>query len=113
MGYDVWFKADLGGDDPITVGRNDINYTYNCGQMFATALSSVGTDMKLSDLSGRKCGDCIGLLTDAINHMHANHKTYTAMNPRNGWGDYVDATDFLKDILDECICMPNATIWVS
>lgn len=110
MSWDVRWHIDTGGPEPASVG-DDLNYTYNCGLMFRTALGGNG----INDLDGKLAGEMIPRLRAAVDHMvHTeNRAAYEAMNPSNGWGSHEGATRFLLAILANCEAHPKATIRVS
>lgn len=75
------------------------NYTYNVNCMYARAF---GTKSFSYLLNNRKCSEVIDLLQEAIKNMESDPDKYREMNPKNGWGDYEGALEFLKKILADC-----------
>lgn len=113
MSYDVYLELDVETGqkgDAFTVDCG--NYTYNCGPMFYRALKAGGFNGGLSDLDGELAGKMSKFLLKATAHMKNNQKIYKKMNPKNGWGDYESALEFLVKITDECIRRPKCKIRV-
>ena len=110
MSYDVWFEIDVGGEDPVEIGGDYLNYTYNCSPMFRAALGGNG----INDLDGMLAGDAIERLEQAVNDIRnpENLQKYTAMNPPNKWGDHEGAAHFLECILRGARLYPKTTIRV-
>lgn len=111
MSYDIalFIDVDTGGPEPVRFwpgGPGD--YTSNVSGMWAHALG-----YSLSDLDGKKAGDCTADLKRAVADMIANPAVYEAMNPPNGWGDYAGALEYLRDLRDACVAHPKATVDVS
>lgn len=52
-------------------------------------------------------------LHGCIDTMESYPDTYRALNPENGWGDYEDCLDFLKDVEVACWMYDKATVHVS
>ncbi|MFJ4828425.1 hypothetical protein ACIP79_00565 [Streptomyces sp. NPDC088747] len=111
MSYDVALRlyVDAGGQEPFTAWPADIgNYTSNVSGMWTKAL---GYD--LCELDNKTAGDCLADLQRAVGAMEGDPATYEAMNPRNGWGTYEGASDYLRRLRDACAAYPKATIRIS
>jgi hypothetical protein len=87
------------------------NYTFNCRDMFNTALGKSSID-GIGGLDMLTAKDAISPLRIAIAHMEDNPDIYKPMNPSNGWGNYGSAMEFLRKILAGCINHPACTIRV-
>lgn len=113
MSYDGWLQIDTGGGEMVDVVELG-NYTSNCAPMWGHALEMAGEDIRLSDTEGRTGAEVLPLLTKAVQHMTDNPDVYKAMNPTNGWGDYESATEYLRNIAQECGRHPKARLhwWV-
>lgn len=105
MSYDVSLKIYTGNIDALVVDCG--NYTSNVASMFHDA--GVG----LQDMHDMTCRDAAPILKKGVQAMAADPKKYKAMNPKNGWGDYEGALDYLKGILGACETHPLATLDVS
>lgn len=116
MSYDVYGRVPTGAGEEAEAFYAG-NYTSNCSRMWACAISGTFDDPKtsLADLDGSVCGDLVQLLESAQEHMRdpANDEKYRAMNPSNGWGEFVSAREFLHKILDGCRRHPLALLRVS
>jgi hypothetical protein len=112
MSWDVYLyrKEREERDSDINVG----NYTSNCAQMFASAISGVTNRRpnirEFSDLSGLKTQDAFTILADVINIMIKNPDYFEKMNPENGWGSYRTYLNFLIDFLLACAHNPDWTV---
>ena len=104
MSYDVYFEKI------VSVGES-LNYTYNCGAMFARALGGDG----LYSLDKMLGADALLLLDRAVKHMAdpKNRELYEAMNPSNGWGSHKTATEFLTKMRDTCRDFPECTVRIT
>lgn len=108
MSYDIDLMIDTGTGELHTIC--DVgNYTSNVSAMWCKALGG----FTLSSLNGRIAGECVAMLETAVEHMRNNPDDYTPMNPRNGWGNYDGATDYLCMLLNACKKHPKTTIIVS
>jgi hypothetical protein len=69
----------------------------------------------LQSLDGKLGSECVPELKRAIDHMNdsENKVDYMRMNPKNGWGDYESALNYLKDILIACELHPKAQLSIS
>jgi hypothetical protein len=93
------------------------NYTSNCSRMWACAIPGTFNEpeMWLGDLDGKPCGECVEILARAMGHMdnEMNRVQYEAMNPKNGWGVFESAREFLRRIFAGCQKHPLARLHVS
>jgi hypothetical protein len=83
------------------------NYTHNVQPMWRLAIREGGAalfDMDLCDFQGWDAIDATPLLEKALAHMKdpANREAYLALNPKNGWGNFEGARDYLERFLDLC-----------
>lgn len=112
MSYDVHLEIDTGNGHKAEVGPDCLNYTSNVSPMWRKALT--GTDFEfLGAIDGKRAGDCVISLRQAIANMKAFPEAYEAMNPPNGWGDADGAREFLERIADLCEMHPNCEVRVS
>ena len=105
MSWDIELVIDTGGDSPACV---DVvgNMTWNVSPMYYDALGDDG----LRQLDGMLSRDAITILKHAIKKMEDNPDHYRAMNPKNRWGNYEGALEFLRKLLNSCIKHPKTTI---
>lgn len=111
MSYDIhlYINVNTGGQEPFTACPADIgNYTSNVAPMWTEALGH-----RLADLNEQNAGNSLPALQRAVADMKADPAKYEAMNPRNGWGNYEGALDYLRNLRDACAVYPNATISIS
>lgn len=83
----------------------ETNYTHNCGPMFSLAITKAidnGKVYSLSDLHDYSANDVCVILDGAVSHMEHNKDQYLPLTPKNGWGDYDGAKNWLKDIAYNC-----------
>jgi hypothetical protein len=106
VSYDIWLQIDTGGPEPATVteGRN---MTSNVAPMWRLA----GAD--LADFHDRTAGECVPLLRAAIADMEDRPGKYRPLNPDNNWGSYETCLRFLRELLDDFVRHPKATVAVS
>ncbi len=107
MSYDIWLTILTEENERITI--SDIgNYTSNVSNMWCKALGH-----PLKRLNQKKASDVIDVLIKAISDMNKEPKEYKTMNPKNGWGDYQGAKDYLETLFKECQKHPKAIIEMS
>ncbi len=104
MSYDVWMEIDTGGSEPVTVVES-INYTSNVSSMWQRALGD-----PLSYFDGFTGGECLPIFRQAIVLMEDNPEEYKEMNPKNGWGDYEGALQYLRNIQRMCVNNPKGIL---
>jgi hypothetical protein len=105
MSWDASMVVDTGGEYPAEV--QDLgNYTWNVSEMFYAAFGADG----LRTIEGKSGKDAVPIVRSAIAFMQDNGAAMRALNPKNGWGDYEGAIEFLKTILDGCLRHPKATV---
>lgn len=107
MSYDIYLQIDTGAEETVTVVEVG-NYTTNVSGMWAEALG-----FRLYEISGRTAADAVPDLDRAIAAMQADPDTYQAMNPKNGWGDYSGALEYLRTLRNACVRHPKTQIYVS
>ncbi|MDR3080970.1 MAG: hypothetical protein LBV60_08580 [Streptomyces sp.] len=110
MSYDISLRmtVDVGDPEPVEFCPADIgNYTSNCHPMWTDALGH-----SLSDLKNANAGDSLPALQKAVAAMEADPARYRAMNPKNGWGNYEGALDYLRELRNACAAFPDATIHI-
>lgn len=105
MSYDITLVIDTGGAEPVEVYED--NYTSNVSPMWTKALGR-----PLASLDGHKAVDICSLLDRAVRHMEDNPGIYAAMDPENGWGDSVGATNVLEVLAAACREHPKTTLKV-
>ena len=105
MSWDISLEKEKLMLDKIYIG----NYTYNVNPMYAKAMGIIGLN---EFLQNQRCSEVIPTLKEGIRNMELYPKVYKKMNPKNGWGDYDGALQFLKDILLNCKTHLDYTIKV-
>jgi hypothetical protein len=68
---------------------------------------------RLRDLHGVLCADAVPQLATAVEHMRTHPQEYEQFAPRNGWGNYEGALEFLTRIYEGCKRHPKCTIKIS
>lgn len=107
MSWDVDIIINTGIEDSSVEECG--NYTYNVSPMY---YNSFNLEEGLRGLHQMGCEDAIKHLNIAINKMESDPEKYRAMNPKNGWGDYEGALNFLKRIRKDCTKHPKAKVGV-
>lgn len=105
MSYWVGCTVDIGGDEPYW--HDSQNYTSNVSPMWREALGR-----SLGDFDDAPCSEAGGVLRDGIAAMEADPAKYRAMSPKNGWGDYEGALDYLRFIEKLCRIYPTGHLTV-
>jgi hypothetical protein len=105
MSYDIHLEIDTGGPEPATL--TDWNFTSNVSAMWCAA----GTD--LAEHDGKKAGDLIDELGEAISELKAQPARYRAMDSPNGWGTYEHLLPQMEVLLAQYRAHPLATVRVS
>jgi hypothetical protein len=113
MSIDIDLVINTGVEE--TVVEEVGNYTHNCQGMWTLALHETGCEKGLCDFDGLLASAAIALLSPAVDYMFApeHHDTFTLMNPKNGWGNFESARDFLQKFLRDCQQHPLCTIRTS
>lgn len=106
MSYDVRLQVPTGNGEFLST--ECLNYTWNCAPMFCDVLK--GGINGLHNLTGKKAGEALHM---AIDLMRADPARYKAMDPKNSWGDYTSALQWLEDILSECKKHPEGIVNVT
>lgn len=84
------------------------NYTSNVIPMWHKA----GVYEALYKSEGQKAESVIPVLHAGIKDMEEKPDEYILLNPKNGWGDYHSALEFLKEFTRACEENPDAEIGV-
>lgn len=106
MSLDVYLTAN----HPTTV--YDGNITHNLTAM-ADAAGIYQHLWRPEELGITKAYDLIEPLQAGLERLRADPKTFKALNPPNGWGNYDGLVQFVSDYLAACIANPDADIEVS
>lgn len=107
MSYDVYLSIDAGAG---LVGLPfDWNYTSNVAPMWRKAMPETDGLAGLHQMQAREAATHLEV---GIARMEADHDTYRALNPENGWGDFEGQLDQLKRLLAECRRVPDAIVGI-
>ena len=104
MSWDVWLEID---DEEIA---DCGNMTWNVAPMYYEALES---ERGIGGLDGMTGEEASKYLVGAISKMVNDPDKYKAMNPKNGWGCYGGALEFLITIRNYCDNNSKAIVRVS
>lgn len=104
MSYDVYLISDA----DLEFGYLDANYTCNVSCMFSAAIGETPTAWAGKPAS--EVRDACGKILEAF---ASNPAKYRSMNPKNGWGDFEGAREFIRKIQDACADNPDAFVVVS
>ncbi len=83
------------------------NYTINVSEIFDKALGH-----SLTGLNKKRCKDVVLNLEKAVLYMKENKVELEKLNPKNGWGNYEGALEYLEKILKKCKDYPSGKIIV-
>jgi len=90
------------------------NYTSNVAPMFYAAKPiSISTDSIIRHLDNKLASSIIWILEIMIKYMMENSEEMKKLNPKNGWGDYYGALNFLNNILIKCHEHPDWIVRVN
>jgi hypothetical protein len=107
MSYDICLEIDTGGDEPAPVA--------DCGNMtsnVAPVWRHAGAD--LAEFHGRRAGDCLGELGEALRRLKAAPRAYDHLVRGGGeWGTVESAIEYLTDLERQFRLHPNTTVRVS
>lgn len=87
----------------------DANYTHNVTPMWHLA----GCYEALYESHGKQAREVLPAIHDALHRMRGNPAAYIKLNPKNGWGSYDTAVEWLAKLYVEFCKHPDATIGVS
>lgn len=107
MSYWIYLEIDTGGDEDWPVYER--NCTSNVVPMWREALGGDG----LAAFHHAPASEAAGPLNTGVRRMEADPAKYRAMNPPNGWGNYEDALDVLRELRDACHTHPLTRIRIS
>lgn len=106
MSYDIYLTINTGKEEVAIIDVG--NYTSNIYGMYYEAFRR---DWKF--INGMVAGEALPDIKDAIKHMEKHPDKFKAMNPKNGWGDYEGALQYLKDLANYCEQNPICKIDIS
>lgn len=108
MSLDIWLElpVDTGNPEVTTTRFYKANYTHNVIDMWSRA----GVYHVLYMDEGRPAGDALPVLKAGLLHMEIYPDEYTSLNPKNGWGDYESAREFLARFIAACEEYPKTII---
>lgn len=114
MSIDIDLSIDTGHGlvSVVDVG----NYTHNCQSMWSHALKETGAPItRLCSFHLVDVETALPMLENAVAHMDdpANEAVYIAMNPKNGWGNFESAREYLRRLMLACRDNPKCTIETS
>mgnify|MGYP001467938009 CR=1 FL=1 len=118
MSLDIWLVAMVNTGNPdrtevllddLDTGCSSMNYTHNVTPMWVKA----GCYDALYNSDGMVAKDTLPAINEAIGKMVTNPREYEALNPSNGWGEYISAVKFLLDWQEKLLRDPEAIIRVS
>lgn len=109
VSWDTSLVIDTGGEDPVEVA-NCGNYTYNVCQMYCAAIPH---EDGFRSLDGKLSSEAVPILAAAIAYMESHAEEMRKFNPKNGWGSYEGALEYLRTIRDDCQRHPKATVQIS
>lgn len=101
MSYDIYLTP------PKPQGVEIGNMTYNIAPMYNKAF---GVDDWKKVVGGKRAGDVIPEIFFAHKDMKDNPEDYKPLNPKNGWGSYEGALEYLNKLLVGCCENPDCTI---
>ena len=109
-----------------TITHHSANYTSNISKMYYLAYERIFENLKpLFEKAGFSINDfkeainsgerviSIPTLQFMITDMKAYPEIYRPLNPKNGWGNYEGAIQFLEEALDALLENENSTVSIS
>jgi hypothetical protein len=100
--------------DPMGVACRGYLYPYsaNCTHNLSAMWNKAGCWGALYESEGRQAWQILEALEQAIEDLRAKPLEYEALNPKNGWGCYAEALQWIEKLAEACRLYPHATIWV-
>ena len=80
----------------------DSNYTSNVGEMFKLAFSAFGDCYSIDIIHNKPPSEVLQRLAVAINYFLENRSDLKKLNPKNKWGSYGGALEFLRNARNAC-----------
>ena len=77
------------------IGNEDFNYTYNVSPMFYACYPEHGIRI-IDGFIGKRAEFNLNVLRE---YMIEHARELEAMNPTNGWGDYIGALQLVNNLL--------------
>lgn len=111
MSLDIYIglPVDTGSSEKQWFEAGSFNITHNVSRMWDKA----GVYECLYNWHGRKAEELIEPLSNAIQDMLIKPREYETLNPKNGWGDFIGAKEFLRKVVDCCSEHPKCIIHIS
>lgn len=88
------------------IGEESFNYTYNVSDMWYTHYPEEG----IRKHYGMTGAESVPFLLSLFTHMVNNKERLEAMNPENGWGSYLGATEFVSELILAALRNPDE-VW--
>lgn len=113
LDLELYVEVDLGSpsglDTRVYIEGTKVNATHNLVPMWQEA----GIYEALYREHDQFAGDRLDLLKEGYADMIARPEIYKGLEPKNGWGTYTWAVDFLDHWIKACEEYPSARIEVS
>ncbi len=109
MSLDLWMETptcQTCGETKIT---DELNYTYNVYNMWKTIFSDAENMVDIDGLTGKQS---IEKLKFALETLINEPETFTALNPKNGWGSYDGFKKYISQLITLAESHPSY-IWKS
>lgn len=111
MSLDIWCAAKIDvGNDELT--ETSLGETLNATGNLIPMWSKAGCYDALYKSDGKEVWEILPALEIALKDLIAKPEEYKLLNPKNGWGDYEGAVEFLDNLLYTFRRYPKAIVRV-
>ena len=107
LDFELTIEADVGNKDPYVAEIFSSIYINSVIPMWKKA----GVYDCLYKSSGKQAKSIVGKLELGIQEMINYKEDYIKLNPKNGWGEYYSALEFLKEVCENCKKYPKSIIF--
>lgn len=104
-----FYIVDEGKASGIEIELFSINITHNVSPMWRKA--EIFDELYKSN--GKQPKEIVEQLEQGLFMMQIHSEDYKSLNPKNGWGDYKNAVQFLSEVIESCKLYPEAKIKIS
>jgi hypothetical protein len=108
VSWSVWLEVNT-GYGWRSIDDDSRGCTWNVCPMFYAA----GLEDGVRSLDGKTASEVATILAPVVQFMEAHPTEMRALNPKNGWGSYESALNFLRGIMVDCQMNPACRLVVT
>jgi hypothetical protein len=114
MSYDVSFRRNVENMEGELYLNESYNMTSNVNPMYHAAGLGLGDpDFWIGYLDKKSTKEVAAILIPVYGWLVAHPDEMRELEPKNGWGSYETALQFLREIYDTCLDHPECFLEVS